>query len=403
MPFGLGSARRVQSGLLSFLIVSLLLWHSLRLPSDTAPTTAHDEVRTESEEALRAWEAPDRQDRFEPLLLAADGSLGSSWPGGDSGRGSSLCEPIRPRERPGHVTAYLIMVHSDETLEGARVLVEQIYDPSDLFLVHVDAKLNGTNLLETVNGMTVCDNIEFVPDSERVDVVWGDISMVDAEIKMLKRAIRSPVPWTNAILLDGTSWPVLDAVARQDWFDTFEAERRTDGEGPPPTPICAWREDAIENASDCWRTAARCLNPQCTAMSHTPRNEPVRKGDQWTILPRATVKYSTFGHEAQAWYDFFRDSAVPDEHFFATIKYAQPGAPRGWLRIPMYVDWTQPCKSNPVETFTGHPCSLGMNDYDDINASIAMFARKVPLNETELRETMLREEIKAVLLPRRPL
>jgi len=65
----------------------------------------------------------------------------------------------------------------------------------------------------------------------------------------------------------------------------------------------------------------------------------------------------------------------------------------------MYVDWSQPCKSNPVEFFTGHPCSLGMNDYEDINASIAMFARKVPLNETDLRRTMLRGEIKAILLP----
>jgi hypothetical protein len=67
------------------------------------------------------------------------------------------------------------MVHSEETLEGARLLVEQIWDPLDLFLIHVDAKLNGTTLLETLNGMTVCGNIEFVPDLERVDVVWGDI------------------------------------------------------------------------------------------------------------------------------------------------------------------------------------------------------------------------------------
>jgi hypothetical protein len=223
--------------------------------------------------------------------------------------------------------------------------------------------------------------------------------MVDAEIKMLKRAMRSPIPWTNVVFLDGTSWPVLDAVARQDWFEVYEEELRADGEGPPPAPICQWKEDPIENSSACWRTASRCLNPSCSRMSETPRHQPVRKGDQWTVLTRDTVKYSIFGQEAQDWYDFFRDSVVPDEHFFATVKYAQPGGPKGWLRIPMYVDWSQPCKSNPVEFFTGHPCSLGMNDYEDINASIAMFARKVPLNETDLRRTMLRGEIKAILLP----
>lgn len=93
---------------------------------------------------------------------------------------SSLCQPIRPRDTSGHVTAYLILAHSTETLEGARLLVEQIYDPRDLFLIHVDAKLNGTRLWETVRGMKVCENIEFVPHNERVDVRWG--KMVSFEL-----------------------------------------------------------------------------------------------------------------------------------------------------------------------------------------------------------------------------
>lgn len=93
---------------------------------------------------------------------------------------SSLCQPIRPRDTSGHVTAYLILAHSTETLEGARLLVEQIYDPRDLFLIHVDAKLNGTRLWETVRGMKVCENIDFVPHNERVDVRWG--KMVSFEL-----------------------------------------------------------------------------------------------------------------------------------------------------------------------------------------------------------------------------
>jgi hypothetical protein len=80
------------------------------------------------------------------------------------------------------------MVHSEETLEGARLLVEQIYDPLDLFLVHVDAKLNGTRLFNTVNGMEVCENVEFVPDNERVDVKWGDI--VSSLSSLIEEAAR---------------------------------------------------------------------------------------------------------------------------------------------------------------------------------------------------------------------
>ncbi|GAA5823368.1 hypothetical protein JCM5353_008252 [Sporobolomyces roseus] len=403
-------SRRLQIFLLSFIVLCVLLWELRPSP----PSDSTFAVVTATEEVLRGWETPLVLQEIEDEGF--DNRLSTHSPS---------CQPIRPREVRGHVTAYLIMVHSEETLEGARLLVEQIYDPKDYFLIHADAKFGGKKYLETKKGMIVCGNVEFVPDGERVSVGWGDITMVDAEIAMLKRAVRAPIAWSNVIFLDGASWPVLDAVARQTWFDTFEEELRTDGEGPVPAPICSWQEDAIENETECWRTPARCLNQDCSRMTGTSREEPVRKGDQWTILTRSMVKYSVFGKEAQEWYDFFRDTAVPDEHFFATIKYAQPGAPKGWLRIPMYVDWVQPCKSHPVSRFTasslarlsdplalpfpqvednyGHPCSLGMNDYEDIKASIAMFARKILLNETELRTTMLRGEIKAVLLPPIPL
>jgi hypothetical protein len=130
-------------------------------------------------------------------------------------------------------------------------------------------------------------------------------------------------------------------------------------------------------------------------MSKTPHEAPVRKGDQWTVLTRSMVKYAIFGEDSTAWYDFFAETVVPDEHFFATIKYAQPGGPKGWLRHPMYVHWG-PCRSHPVEKFQGHPCSLGMKDLDAIFKSDAMFARKVDVNESELREAMLRGEPKAV-------
>lgn len=174
MPFG-HKGRRLPSAFLSFLALSLLLFYTLRHEQPPTLRTSRQEVITASEELLREWEAPREQERFNSQEGENDWQAFNSG-GGSRGIGSgTLCQPIRPRESRGHVTAYLIMVHSEETLEGARLLVEQIYDPLDLFLVHVDAKLNGTRLFNTVNGMEVCENVEFVPDNERVDVKWGDI------------------------------------------------------------------------------------------------------------------------------------------------------------------------------------------------------------------------------------
>lgn len=221
--------------------------------------------------------------------------------------------------------------------------------------------------------------------------------MIDAEIVMLKRALRSTIPWSKMLLVDGTSWPLLDAQRRQEWFDIYDEELARGGNGQAPSPICSYGQEVIQFDGDCWRTPSRCLDKDCSKMSKTPHESPVRKGDQWTVLTRKMVKYAIFGQDSEAWYDFFLETAVPDEHFFATIKYAQPGAPTGWLRTPMYVHWG-PCRSHPVEKFVGHPCSLGMKDLEPIFESVAMFARKVKLDETELRAEMLRGEPKAIEL-----
>ncbi|GAA6021401.1 hypothetical protein JCM11491_006696 [Sporobolomyces phaffii] len=406
-PFGL-SGRRLHVCLLSFFLLTLLLWSHRHANSaerrDPVPLEGalYDHADSaDLKEGLAKWEVP--ADRVGPSSASASASAAESnvppavlLPELENSR--EACRPTRPRDQAGHVTAYLIMVHSEATLEGARRLIEQIYDPHDYFLVHADKKLDPGVYERYKDAISVCGNVHFVPDDERVDIGWGDVTMIDAEITMLKRALRSPIAWTNMILLDGTSWPVLGAPRRQEWFDIFEEEVARGGDGQAPAPICTYGEEVVEFETDCWRTPARCLDAECRRMTKTPHNAAVRKGDQWTILTRSMVKYAIFGQDSQAWYDFFAETAVPDEHFFATIKYAQPGAPNGWLRTPMYVHWG-PCRSHPVEKFEGHPCSLGMKDLDAIFSSVAMFARKVDLDEDDLRSTMLRGEPKAVELP----
>ncbi|GAA5970652.1 hypothetical protein JCM3765_001182 [Sporobolomyces pararoseus] len=392
--FGL-SGRRLHVCLLSFFIVSILLWsqhHSSS--SNSARFDLEDQLLDKSDtadmkEGLAEWEAPATTGK----PVEKEEELSISLPEDDS-----KCKSTRPRDKPGHVTAFLIMVHSEATLEGARKLVEQIYDPHDLFLIHADKKMDEGLYVKYKDSLGVCGNVVFVPDDERVNIGWGDITMIDAEIVMLKQALRSTVPWTNMILVDGTSWPILDAARRQEWFDIYEEELSRGGNGQAPAPICKFGEEVIEFQTDCWRTPSRCLNQDCSKMSGTPHEAPIRKGDQWTVLTRKMVKYAIFGEDSTKWYEFFTETAVPDEHFFATIKYAQPGAPTGWLRTPMYVHWG-PCRSHPVEKFVGHPCSLGMKDLEHIFGSISMFARKVTLEETELRSEMLRGEPKAIDLP----
>ncbi|GAA5926598.1 uncharacterized protein JCM15063_000318 [Sporobolomyces koalae] len=381
------SGRRLHVSILSFFLVATLLWSHLRTSTSSDTSLDSSTYAGDLKNGLEAWEPPIRAPAPIP-----DAPSRPATPTVDA-----ACQPLRPRETPGHVTAYLIMVHSEATLEGARLLLEQIHDPHDYFLIHADKKLVSPQYERYKSTFTRCSNVEFVPDHERIPVGWGDITMIDAEIVMLKQALKSSIVWTKMMLLDGTSWPVLDADRRQEWYTIFENEIANGGVGSAPAPICEYGQEVKLFDGDCWRTNARCLNEDCSRMSETPYEAPVRKGNQWTVMTRGMVDYAIYGKDAQAWYDFFRNTTVPDEHFFATIRYAQPGAPTGWLRVPMYVHWG-PCRSHPVEKFQGHPCSLGMKDLESITSSVSMFARKVTLDESELRLALSRGEPKAVHL-----
>ncbi|GAA5975327.1 hypothetical protein JCM21900_004090 [Sporobolomyces salmonicolor] len=375
--------RKLHVTLLVAFLVCVALWTHARSSAPQHPLEADWDIEDDYDDASDSVEEP---------AASANDSLLAAAPI------TPTCNALRPRASPGHVTAFLIMVHSPDTLEGARILLEQIYDPSDYFLIHADQKLNATLVDSYQTSMSACSNVEFVPASDRVKIGWGDFSMIDAEIAMLKQALRTTVPWTNLLLVDGTTWPILNSGNRQRWLEHFATQLAKGGENRPPAPVCSWGDKGVKYQSDCWRTPARCLDEACTKMSDTPGNAPVRKGNQWMILTRDMVDFAIHGPDAQAWYAFFEKTAVPDEHYFVSIEYGQPGGPTGWLPTPMYVDWG-PCKTYPVAHFVGHPCNLGKQDVPHILGSKAMFARKLTLNETELKAIMLGDEPVAVRLP----
>lgn len=188
-PFGL-SGRRLHVGLLSFFIISMLLWS--QRPSSSSSTTSEDNLKINQsttgdyKEGLAEWEAP----------VKLEGEDGQLLP--ESELSHSSCQPTRPRDSPGHITAFLIMVHSPETLEGARQLIEQIYDPHDYFLIHADKKLNKTLYEQYKPSLSICGNVHFVPDEERVNIGWGDIVSYSLSLSLapsFTRLIRSKCLW----------------------------------------------------------------------------------------------------------------------------------------------------------------------------------------------------------------
>ncbi|GAA5942380.1 hypothetical protein JCM3775_003240 [Rhodotorula graminis] len=380
-------SRRVHALVAACFVLALVTW--------TFPATAYDDVAAHVAKlhsdaaALAPWLGVDALAGSGGEASGSVDAAATRWP---------ECKPAQPRSDDGvdaheHRVAYLFMVHTEETLEGARQLVEHLWHPDDLFVVHADAKMNDSVVERYRASMGVCGNVQLV-DEERVDVEWGKWSEVFAEVTLVRHALRSDVPWTKTILVDGTSWPRLGAADRQAWLSRWQATLEAGGDGPPPAPVCkaecsrvlgrrAWDVTCI----DCGRGPARCVDAECTALDLTPGGAQVRKTHQWFLLTRDMAEYAVNGPDYDAWAAYFMQVHAPSEHFFVTMQYTQYPT-LGDLPPAVYVDWVRPCKSHK-STDGSHPCELGIKDLERIRHGDGLFARKIRLNETALRTALL--------------
>ena len=165
------------------------------------------------------------------------------------------------------VPAFLISAHDEATIDGAAELLGQIYHPSDVFVLHVDAKVSDSayeDLLSSIPDQ--CTNIEFV--EERVDVGWGDWGIVEMELRMLRVAWEMEQEWDMAFLMDGSTWPLTTRQQRQAWMQKLPVGSSSAASARlgDLKAVCAGGKPAHY----CHRTPARCKDEECLQMTLTP-------------------------------------------------------------------------------------------------------------------------------------
>lgn len=108
------------------------------------------------------------------------------------------------REECTFPLAFTIKIHkSPDQMEQ---LFRNIYRPHNVYCIHVDKKTNN-QIYRDVQRLGSCFPNVFVP-SERVDVVYRSITMLDAEFLCMKNLFKSPVRWKYYINLAGQDFPL---------------------------------------------------------------------------------------------------------------------------------------------------------------------------------------------------
>jgi len=262
--------------------------------------------------------------------------------------------------------AYLILAHNEFGL--LQTLVSCLDDPRNDIYVHIDRKVKEVpELYAEKAGLTMMD--------KRMDIRWGDYSMVEAEYALLETAVAHG-PYAYYHLLSGVDLPLKS----QDTIHAFCAAHP----GKEYIGYSVVDPAELERKMQRWHLFPRHFSRKQTVWSvvrsaclrlqdglHVKRNRDVvfRKGSQWVSI---TEEMARFALVKKAWVrKTFNHTFVPDECVMQTLCWMSPyrenlyniemdgiGCMRtiGW-RGDELKDWS-------------------MEDYDYLAAAPTFFARK---------------------------
>lgn len=273
--------------------------------------------------------------------------------------------------------AYLILAHNEFWL--LQTLVNCIDDERNDIFIHIDAKVRNLPELRVQNaGLKILD--------KRVDVRWGDISVVEAEYELFRAAVNAG-PYAYYHLLSGTDMPIKS----QDYIHGFCNEHQgKEFIGYTLTEITREVVRKVQRwhllprrfrSRNVFVRAIRAGFLRLQELLGIKRNRCVdfKKGSQWVSVTNDMARYFL---EHRKWVRRkFRNTFCSDEIVFQTLCWQSPyrdniycttsdgiGCMRaiGWRDGCLY-DWTAA-------------------DFDTLSGSGALFARKFNSSDREFIE-----------------
>ena len=220
--------------------------------------------------------------------------------------------------------AYLILAHNEPELLS--LLVERLDDVRNDIYIHFDRKLSVLPDIKTLHaGLCIL--------KDRVDVRWADVSMLEAEYKLLHAVVDSGCEYSHHHLISGVDLPLKN----QDYIHSFFAQHHgKEFVGLHQHPMNSHADRALHywhpftrsfRGSGCVFAIKRILRylvVQTQVLLGIRRNTtiPFHKGGQWVSITRELIDY-LLEQEDRAFTIFSRTFGA-DEYFVPTLIWDTP-------------------------------------------------------------------------------
>jgi len=295
--------------------------------------------------------------------------------------------------------AYLVLAHKNPALIQKQIKFLSSEDSA--FFIHIDAK-------SEIDEFFSCNGRNVFFSTERLPVYWGEYSMINAIVLLMRQALEATQNYDYYILLSGSDYPLKSKQYIHSFFEQNKGSEfislvkiPSKGAGIPLTKITNLR---IPINRPFYRFIIRVWAKlgfaQRDYKKHLETLNPYG-GVTWFALTKDACQYILeFMERHEPICQFFKGTFAPDETLFHTILGNSIFEPH--IRpCVMYDDWTTSVPNS------GHPAEIGEEQLRFFEASEKviiddvfgpgemLFARKFSdenLNLVDRLETIIKQK-----------
>src|SRR4030066_113594 len=144
--------------------------------------------------------------------------------------------------------AYLILSHQHPA-QLTNLVTTLNHGNRSLFYIHVDRKSEGFLDSPSLTSIKDLENVTFLND--RVGVYWGGFSIVEATLRLLRKAVDEG-GFQYAVLLSGQDYPIKSNSYIESFFQAHDGKEFI-SYTPLPSQDWDWGPDIMERIECYWR------------------------------------------------------------------------------------------------------------------------------------------------------
>lgn len=270
--------------------------------------------------------------------------------------------------------AFLILCHKKPN--QINKLINTLNDKDVSFFMHVDKK---SDISSKINKY---DNVFFVENTKRVDVKWGDLSMISATQNLIEESLNCDVKFDYYWLLSGEDFPIkkideiksfLSANKGKNFINIIDKNsgeyKKLRKRNDLYYPKWMMKRDKI---AIIFKFAYMFMTGGLSKTIFLKRKSEIEfyYGSQWWVFTYDCINYIYNELNQSNLLQFYRNSLVPDESVYQTVfmnsEYAKTKADK-----LTYVYW---------EKNSNHPKTFRMEDYEELMSNDKYMARKFDEN-----------------------